>query len=105
MADSPWRVRTKLLQGPPGPTKLTSGSVSWTPGTIAGGAFSSVAVPVTAAVVGQSAVPGFSLPLPAGVLASASVTAAGVVTVSLFNFSGSPVTLAAGTAWADVLVH
>lgn len=103
--DAPWRIRTKLIQGPPGPTKLTSGSVAWTPGTINAGASASVSVPVTNAVVGQTALGAFSLALPAGVLASACVTAAGTVTVTLFNLSGVSQTLAAGTAWADVLVH
>jgi hypothetical protein len=105
MSDQPWRIRTELVQGPPGPGKFFSGSASWTPGTIGAGASVTKTVAVVGSVLGQSVVPpGFSLVLPAGVLASGQVTAPDVVTVTLTNFSASPVTIGAGTVSVAVAV-
>lgn len=101
----PWLIRTRLTQGPPGVggAKL-SGNVAWTPGTIANGGNASVAVPVAGALVGQSAVGGFTVGVP-GVQALVSVTAPGIATLTLLNLSGAGFTPGAGTAWVDVLVH
>ena len=90
MPDQPWRIRTELIQGPPGPGKYLSASQAWTPGTIDAGASVSVAVTVATAAVGQSVIaPGFSLALAAGVLISAQVSSANTVTVTIFNASAA----------------
>lgn len=100
---APWRFRTKLIKGPPGPTGKITVTAAWTPGVIASGSTVSITVTVTGAALGMVAMGAFSLALPAGVVPAAAVTAANTVVVSLLNLSGSSQTLGAGTATAEVL--
>lgn len=79
-----------------------SASVSWTPGTVASGAFVTTAVTVAGVQTGQLAGASFSLALPAGVFLTANVSAANTVTVALINLSGGPVTLGSGALLAKV---
>lgn len=102
---APWRIITKLVQGPPGPPGTLKSSAAWTPGTFASGTSVSTAVTVAGAALGMAALGAFSLALPAGVVVSAAVTAANTVTVTLLNLSGAGATLAAGTVTAEVLTQ
>lgn len=89
--DEPWIVRTKLIQGPPGPGKLLSGSAVWSPAFV--GALARTTVPVIGAIVGQSCALGFDQDVTSGAtpsLALAQVTAPGVATVTLFALAGAP---------------
>lgn len=103
MSNAPWRTRTKLIQGPPGPPGLVLGTATWTPGTVGSGASVSVSVTVVGALVGQLAMGSFSLALPSGVYCVAQA-GAGVVIVTLVNQSGVSQTIGAGTVTGASLV-
>jgi len=77
-----------------------TGTASWTPGVIAAGGFANVNVAVTCAF-GDTALGGFSLPLPAGMTISAWVIASNTVQVVLYNSTGASQTIGAGTVRAD----
>jgi len=78
------------------------GTATWDPGSIADGAIATTTVAVAGAAVGDTVGVGFSLAVPAGAFLSGSVTAVGVVTITLFNKTGAPLDLASGTLRADV---
>lgn len=82
-----------------------SGTTTWNPGAVGNGAIASTTVTVSGAAVGDTVTAGFSTALPAGVLISGAVTAAGTVTVTVHNVSGASQTLASGTLRADVWQH
>ena len=94
--------RTSLIQGPAGPP-TNSGSASWTPGAVSSGAFVSTTVTVTGQVVGVPVWASFSLVLPDGVILWVQTTATSTVKVYLFNNSGSPQTIGAGTLLVEGL--
>lgn len=75
---------------------LLAGEAAWNPPAVASGATATATVAVPGAVVGQPAVVGFSLAIPAGAFMVAAVSAPGVVTVTLVNLSGAAVDLGAG---------
>jgi Pectate lyase superfamily protein len=81
-----------------------TGTATWDPPSIANGAATSTTVTVSAAVVGQVIVLGFSLALPAGMILWGTVTAADTVTATLFNASGTTQDVASGTLTARVLL-
>ena len=98
--------RTSQIQGPPGPPGTAQGTpAAWTPGAISNGAFASLSVAVTGANVGFACFPAFSLVLPDGVWLWAQTTVAGTVKVYMFNISGSPQTIGAGTIYVEVLTQ
>ena len=104
--DFPWRVRTLLVQGPPGPAgKFSSNSLIWTPPSTANGGFSSTTLIVTGVVVGQNAHAAFSVDVTPGAFFVAQVSAANTVRVLFYNFTGAPYTPGAGTVWVDVSLH
>lgn len=89
--------RTTLKQGPPGPPGAKNGTpTNWTPGTIANGAYASTTVACVGAVVGLPALAAWTTVLAAGLVLYAVTSAADVVTVYLFNHSGSSASVSAG---------
>lgn len=98
--------RVSLIQGPPGPPGTVQGvPAAWTPGLIHTGAFASLVVPVTGAVLGFAALPAWSVALPDGVFLTAQVTSGGSTKVYMWNFSGSDQTIAAGNVYVECLVQ
>lgn len=85
-------ARLKTVQGVP-----MSGALAYDPPSLADGAGANAAVAVTGAEVGDIADVTFSTALPAGVLLSASFTAAGTATVRFQNESGATQDIAPGT--------
>lgn len=79
-----------------------SASSSWDPARIGDAEVTSTTVNVPGATVGDSVAVGFSQPVPAGALLVGAVTAPNVVTLTLFNKTGRPLDLGAGTLRADV---
>lgn len=81
-------------------TATLTGSETKDWGSVADGAFASEDVTVTGCALGDIAEASMSVAVPAGVMLTASVTAANTVTVTLTNRSGAPVDLASGTLTA-----
>jgi hypothetical protein len=79
-----------------------SASSPWDPQRIGDGEVTSTTVNVPGATVGDSVSVGFSQPVPAGALLVGAVTAPNVVTLTLFNKTGRPLDLGAGSLRADV---
>lgn len=79
-----------------------NGSATVDPGNIAAGGTETHNITVTGAVLGDYAVPSFSLSLQ-GLVMTAYVSAADTVTVVLFNPTGGAIDLASGTMRARVL--
>jgi len=77
------------------------GSAAWDPGSIAPSADEHKTVTVTGAELGDYAVASFSLDTDHLVL-SAEVTASNTVECQLFNHSGAPINLGAGTVYVRV---
>jgi hypothetical protein len=103
VSELPWRVRTSLVQGPPGPVgTFLAATLAWTPGAVTNGSNVQTTVTVNGAMVTSPAWAAWSAALPAGVILTAQVTAANTVTVTLLNLSGSTQTIAAGTVTATV---
>lgn len=97
------RYESIILGGGAELNGILSNTTSWTPGVVASGAAVSKTLTVTGAVVGNAVAVGVYPALPAGVVASAQVTAGDTVTVTLANLSGGSVTLAAGNVRAVVM--
>lgn len=78
---------------------------AWNPPAtaLAVGSFVSTTVPVPNADIGDPVEAGIDVALAAGVFLTASVTSAGVVTVTLVNNTGAAVDVAAGTLRVTVL--
>lgn len=100
--DAPWRIRTELIQGPPGPGKYLQGTAQITPVYVSGVATFTMNVPNAAvgnpAVVTCDQALGATAPL-------AQVTSLGVVTVTLvWAVSGSPPALTGANWTVYVLV-
>ena len=111
-ADVPLRLEglqtqaTQLTIGSGAPiTKHLSATAIWDPASIADAAMTSTTVAVTGAAIGDTVAVGFSVAVPAGALLVGAVTAADVVTVTLFNKTGAALDLASGTLRADVWKH
>ena len=86
-------------------TKHLSATATWDPASVADAAMTSTTVDVTGAAIGDTVAVGFSVAVPAGALLVGAVTAADVVTVTLFNKTGAALDLASGTLRADVWKH
>ncbi len=86
-------------------TKHLSATAAWDPASVADAAMTSTTVAVTGAAIGDTVAVGFSVAVPAGALLVGAVTAADVVTVTLFNKTGAALDLASGTLRADVWKH
>jgi hypothetical protein len=84
------------------PTALT-GSVAWNPANLASGNYATQDVTVTGATAGMVTVVAISEVLPAGMILTASITAADTATVLLWNFSGSDQNIAATTLTVKVV--
>jgi hypothetical protein len=82
-----------------------SGTISWTPGSMAPNSQVHTTVSVAGAALGDTVAVGFSLALPPGMLISGYVTDPNIVTVTLYNASGGTQTFASGTLRADVWQH
>jgi hypothetical protein len=103
MSELPWRQRTQLIQGPPGPMgSFLAATAAWTPGAVLNGATASTTITVNGAMVTSPAWAAWSASLPAGVILTAQVTVANTVLVTLINLSGSTQTITAGTVTATV---
>lgn len=70
---------------------------SWTPGAIANGGFVSATVTVRGMAPPMPVYVGFTQAIPAGCILHAVCTSQDTVTVSIFNFTGAPQNIAAGT--------
>lgn len=70
---------------------------TWTPGVIANGGFVSATVTVRGLSPPMPCYVGFSKAIPAGCILHSVVTSTDTVTVSIFNFTGVPQNIAAGT--------
>ena len=70
---------------------------TWTPGTVANGGFVSATVTMRGVAPPSPCYVGFTLAIPAGMILAASCTSVDTVVVSLYNFTGSPQTVNAGT--------
>ena len=81
------------------------GSAVWDPANVTTGNMTSTTVTVTGAAIGDVAVPGLSVAVPAGALLTASVTAADTVTVTLYNLTGGDLDLASGALTVFVFAH
>lgn len=101
-SDYNWRRKVSSRIGDL-PSKMLMGSKTWDAPSLADGAADSTTVTVTGAALGNFAVPSFSLDV-AGLMLTASVTAADTVTVFRWNKSGGAVDWASGTLKAAVLV-
>lgn len=86
-------------------TKHLSATATWDPASVADAAVTSTTVGVPGAAIGDTVAVGFSVAVPAGALLVGAVTAADVVTVTLFNKTGAALDLASGTLRADVWKH
>ena len=86
-------------------TRHLSGTVVWDPDSVNDGEITSGSVEVNGAVVGDTVAVGFSTAVPAGALLVGAVTEPNLVTVTLFNKTGTPLNLASGTLRADVWQH
>jgi len=95
----------KLGTGSTGIAKHLSNTKTWDPSSVADGNFTSTTITVTGASLGDTVTVGFTTAVPAGAILSGSVTAAGTVTVTLFNKTGSALDLGSGTLRADVWQH
>ena len=78
------------------------GSAAWNPGSIAAGGYEEKDVTITGAALGDFAVASFSIDI-AGLVLTATVTAADTVTCALTNSSAGAIDLAAGTVYALVI--
>jgi hypothetical protein len=78
------------------------GSVSWDPGSIAAGAREQKDITVTGAALGDFAIGSFSSDL-LSLDISAHVNSTNLVSVMLYNNTGSAINLAAGTVYAKVI--
>jgi hypothetical protein len=83
------------------PSARLSGSATYDPPNLGAGATTTTTVAVPGATLGWDASAAFSLSL-SGLAMTAYVSAADTVTVVLFNPTGAPINLAAGTltAWS-----
>lgn len=70
-------------------------TLSWGGGNIADGGYASITFPVPGAQLGQGIICGLPV-LPAGLVASMSVIASGIVMVTVINVSGQQQNIAAG---------
>lgn len=70
---------------------------SWTPGLVPNGGFVSATVQMIGISPPMPVYAGFTQAIPAGCILHAVCTSKDVVTVSIFNFTGAPQTIAAGT--------
>lgn len=84
---------------------VVGATVGWTPGAIASGSSATQSITVTGVSLGFVAVASFSLALPAGCGITAAVTGANTVQATIYNNSGAPQNIGAGTlrvnAWAN----
>jgi hypothetical protein len=80
-----------------------SATATWAPGAIAAGDYATTTIAVTSAAVGDYVVASHDKILTSPLAISAHVSAAGVVTVVLYNLTGSSVTPASGTLKVLVL--
>jgi hypothetical protein len=94
MADQPWRLRTALIQGPPGPVgTFAEETQAWTPPSIASGQVTSTTVAFTQGVtVGMQAWACANVVLTPGYFLTSQVTATNVVTVTAVNLTGGAYT-------------
>lgn len=92
---NPPRISINTLAG----LHILTALKTWDPANIADGAQTNTTVTVPGATLGDIAVASFSVAggVPAGAILSAAVTAADVVTVTLFNKTGGALDLASGT--------
>jgi hypothetical protein len=92
-------------------TKHLSAATTWDPadlndvGSPAATPFTTKAVTVTGAAVGDTVVVGFDQPIPNGCTLTGAVTALNIVTVTLVNNSATDVNLVSGNLRADVWQH
>lgn len=107
MSDQPWRLRTALIQGPPGPVGTFDEEMqAWTPPSIASGAVTSTTVAFTQGIIlGMQAWACANVPLTAGYFLVAQVTATNVVTVTAINLTGGAYTPGALTLKVSVSVN
>lgn len=91
------QTKTKNLSG------ILVGTATWDPPSVAAAAEATTSVTVTGAAMGDVALVGFSLNLPASVHLRAHVSAADTVTVSLRNNSGGAVDLGSGTVKVSII--
>lgn len=91
--------------GGTGIAKHVSVAVTWDPPSIVTGAFTTTAVTVTGATLGDTIISGFSIALPAGMILSAGVTSTNTVTATILNMSGGTVDLATGIIRVDIWQH
>lgn len=85
------------------PAKWLTGSKTWDAPSLADGAVDSTTVTVTGAALGNFAMASFSADV-AGLMLTASVTAADTITVFRWNKTGGAVDWASGTLSAAALV-
>jgi len=97
-------INTNNVASPTIITYLTA-TASWTPGTLANSARASFILQMPRTKVGDVVTCSLSTALTAGLLLQGTVTAPGVVTVTLFNFTGGSIAVAQGTIRVDVVQH
>lgn len=85
-----------------GTLAIRTATAVWDPPSQADTVEVTTTLAVPGAVVGDAVAVGFSVPVPAGVLIVAAVTAADVVTVTMLNESGAVKDLASGTLRVQV---
>ena len=85
--------------------KHDSQTTTWDPASLNDGDMTSKTISVPVSLVGDTVTVGFSNAVPAGAILSGAVTAAGTVTVTLFNKTGGVLDLLSGTLRADVWQH
>lgn len=88
---------------PPAPITVLNGFSYWTPGVIASFGLATTIIPVPGANFGSCPMVGAPYNL-MGALVSASITGFGFLTVYVWNFTPSSITLAAGTWRVKVIV-
>jgi len=87
------------------PELLTATKVWIVPGTLPPGAETYTTLEVVGAAMGQPVMLGFTAPLPAGALLIGAVSAKDVVTATLANRTGAPLTVPSGTVRACVWAY
>lgn len=88
-----------------GISRHLSGITTWNPGVVNSSSQVSTTVNVPNAAVGDTVAVGFSAPVAGGAILGGAVTSPGVVTVTLVNMSGAPMTFGSGTLRADAWQH
>lgn len=88
---------------PPAPITVLNGFSYWTPGVIASFGLATTIIPVPGANFGSCPMVGAPYNL-MGALVSASITGFGFLTVYVWNFTPSSITLAAGTWRVKIIV-